>query len=381
MGCCFFSFSNGVQGIWVWPLSYTSCYIPPSVFADSRMVNRKSSILLQVQSEGRFTTITVGTNPSRHVRILSRSLIKLLTQASYFLLATYIYTFQPNIMTDAWFENAIETDGPDGEGCRREEAMTLKQYLRNQITVSVACQQITQPTENCPSPGDPLLCLWGLLHDALIELPNCQTRVIDLLLKIQKRPDVRITQEQREGALSDAQWTLWKDLPHFGHGWFDLNWWVYCSHWRIEPLKYDSPDTKAKLCNIACADALFAVSGIFGDRECMEGLARLADTLEDKGAMLDIEIIIVKEWLLNAGDMLFETCKEGKQHCLLRNAKDFKDEFGRKERELWKGDSGASLERWRFWKERLGQIEKDVGLMEETREAARVSLEVMDRYR
>jgi hypothetical protein len=33
----FFLF-HGVQGIWVWPLSYTFCYIPPSVFADSRMV-------------------------------------------------------------------------------------------------------------------------------------------------------------------------------------------------------------------------------------------------------------------------------------------------------------------------------------------------------
>ncbi|KAI4736614.1 hypothetical protein E4T50_12897 [Aureobasidium sp. EXF-12298] len=256
-------------------------------------------------------------------------------------------------MTDAWFENTIETDGPDGEGCRREEATTLKQYLRNQISVSTACQQITQPTENCSSPGDPLLYLWGLLHDALIDIPNCQSKIIDLLLEIQKRPDVHITQEQREGALSDSQWTLWKDLPHFGHGWFDLNWWVYSSHWRYDVSRFDNPDTKARLSNIACADALFAVSGIFGERECMEGLARLADTLEDNAAMLDIEIVIVREWLLNAGNMLFETCGEGKQHYLLRNAKDFKDEFGRKERELWNGDSGASLERWWFWKQRL----------------------------
>lgn len=283
-------------------------------------------------------------------------------------------------MTDAWFENTVETDGPDGEGCRREEAMTLKHYLRNQISVTTACQQITQPTENCLSPGNPLLYLWGLLHDALIDILNCQSKIIDLLLEIQKRPDMHITQEQQEGALSDAQWTLWKDLPHFGHGWFGLNWWVYCSHWRIEPSKYEDPDTKAKLSNIACADALFAVSGIFGERECMEGLARLADTLEDKAAMLDIEMVIVREWLLNAGNMLFEMCKEGKQHYLLRKARDFKEEVGRDRRELWMGDSGANLERWRSWKEMLGQIEKDVGLMEETREAARVSREVMERY-
>jgi len=283
-------------------------------------------------------------------------------------------------MTDAWFENTIENPGPDGEGCRRSEAMTLKRYLRNQISLSTASQQITQPTSVCAFPGDPLLYLWGLFHDALTELPGCQKQIIDLLLEIRKLPDVHITDEQREGALSDKQWTLWRDLPHFGHGWFDLHWWVYCSHWRSERSRYDNQDTRARLANIACADALFAVYGVFGGRECVEGLARLADTLEDEAAMLDIEKIVVRGWVVNAGGMLFGMCKEGSQHPLLRNAKEFKKEFGQKKRGIWKGGGGASLERWRFWRERLGQIEKDAEIGEETREAARVSREVMERY-
>lgn len=283
-------------------------------------------------------------------------------------------------MTDAWFENAIERPGPDGEGCRRSEAMALKHYLRNQITVSTASEQIAKPTEESLSPGDPLLYLWGLLQDAATEIPGCQSKIVRLLLEIQKRPDVHITEQQRDGALSDRQWTLWKDLPHFGHDWFDLHWWVHCSHWRIEPARFQTADIKAKLSNIACADALFATSGIFGTTECAAGLARLADTLEDTAAVLDIEMILVREWLENAGKMIFEMCGKELQHRRLHNAKEWEELSGKEERKLWKGGSGASLERWRFWKQRLGQIEQDAELHEETREAARVSREVMNQY-
>lgn len=284
-------------------------------------------------------------------------------------------------MTDAWFENSIEKPGVvDGEGCRRSEAITLKHYLRNLIPVTTAAEQITRPTEESTSPGIPLLYLWGLLQDAAIEIPGCQSKIVDLLLEIQKRPDVHITEQQREGALSDSQWTLWKDLPHFGHDWFDLNWWMYSSHWRIEPTKYQTADTKARIADIACADALFAVSGIFGDGECVEGLARLADTLEDEAAALDIEMIVVREWVRGAGEVMFEMCEKGLQHYRLCNAKEFGEDGGKRERELWDREGGASLKRWTFWKERLGRIEEDTGLAEETREAARVSREVMERY-
>ena len=284
-------------------------------------------------------------------------------------------------MSDAWFENTIERPGVvDGEGCRRSEAMTLKHYLRNLIPVTTASEQITKPTEECASPGDPLLYLWGLIIDAAAEIPNCQPKIVALLQEIQKRPDVYITDSQRDGALSDAQWTLWKDLPHFGHDWFDLHWWVYSSQWRYDLSRFKSAETKARLANIACADASFAVSGIFGDRECVEGLARLADTLEDEAVVLDIEMIIVREWVVNAGETMFEMCKQGLQHHRLRNAKELEEVGGKGERQLWKGDSGASLERWRFWKERLAEIRKEAGLDEKTREAARESLEIMERY-
>lgn len=281
-------------------------------------------------------------------------------------------------MTDAWFENAIEEDEIDGEGCRREEAMTLKTYLRNEITVDEASQQITQPTENCPEPGDPLLYLWGVLQDAMLEVPNAQPKIVKLLLKIQMRPDIRLEESQRVGALSDKQWTLWKDLPHFGHDWYDLHWWYYCSFWRLEPDKYSTPDadTLAKTCKIASADAQLAVAGLLGDRACFEGLVRMAATLEDDSAILWIELPVMKEWLVNGGYVLFVMSRVGTTLRLLCGLGDLKKE----ENSLWKQDAGASLQRWQFWKWRLRQIQDDNKLGEETREAAKTSLELMEQY-
>ncbi|THY23330.1 hypothetical protein D6D01_06015, partial [Aureobasidium pullulans] len=95
-------------------------------------------------------------------------------------------------MTDAWFHNAIATDSPDAEGCRPEEAHALKSYLRSLITIEECSRQLATPTTHSSSPGEPLLYLWGLVIDALIEIPGCQKRIIDLLLKIRQLPDVEL---------------------------------------------------------------------------------------------------------------------------------------------------------------------------------------------
>jgi hypothetical protein len=106
-------------------------------------------------------------------------------------------------MTDAWFENAVMPDGLPIDGCRPEEAQVLKPYLRGEILVDQACLQITLLTIKHPEPGDSLLYLWGLLQDAMLEIPGCQKKVVNLLLRIQSLPDVKLEQTQHVWALSD----------------------------------------------------------------------------------------------------------------------------------------------------------------------------------
>jgi hypothetical protein len=287
-------------------------------------------------------------------------------------------------MTDAWFENAVMPDGLPIDGCRPEEAQALKSYLRDEITIDQACLQITLPTTTCPNPGDPLLYLWGLLQDAMLEISGCQKKVVDLLLRIQGLPDVDIEEEQHVWALSDRSEVLWRDLPGFGNPWYDGNWWVYSSHWRGDAA-YATSERKEMAINQAVAEAIMAKSGLTGDDVGVgfDGLARLAHTLEDEKADLEIEIPMVREWVFHAGNLLRGLCEASpptsisvdtteQQEKAARRMRDWNDE-----RAVWQGARGPSLERWEFWKDRLRKIKEDRDIKQATREAAESAIEAM----
>jgi hypothetical protein len=287
-------------------------------------------------------------------------------------------------MTDAWFGNAIMPDGLPIDGCRPEEAQALKSYLRDEITVDQACVQITLPTTTCSEPGDPLLYLWGLLRDAMLEIPGCQRKIVDLLLRIQQLPDVKIEETQHIWALSNKEEVLWRDLPGFGNSWYDGNWWIYQSNWRRDAA-YATPELKAMATNQAIAEANMARFGLMGDDVGVgfDGLARLADTLEDDQADLEIEVLMVREWVIHAGDLLRGMCVAASQTSKSVNVSEHEAQAARRmrdtnhERGAWLGARGPSLERWKFWKDRLRRIEEDLDIKELIREAARSAIDAM----
>ena len=87
-------------------------------------------------------------------------------------------------MSQGWYDKAIVQDDNPEHGCRPEEAQALKLYLDDEIEVAKAVRLITQPTESSQDPGADLQNLWALLQDALIELPNSQQQIIDLISNI-----------------------------------------------------------------------------------------------------------------------------------------------------------------------------------------------------
>jgi hypothetical protein len=286
-------------------------------------------------------------------------------------------------MTDAWFENAVMPDGLPIDGCRQEEAQALKSYLRDDITIDQASLQITLPTTECAEPGDPLIYLWGLLQDAMLGIPGCQKKVVDLLLRIQELPDVNLGREQHQGALSNEKSVLWRDLPGFANLWYDGSWWVHGSQWRSE-LAYATPERKAMAANQAIAEAVIARSGLMGDDVGFDGLSRLADTLEDERADLEVEIPMVKEWVVCAGDLLCGMCEAPPRTSNSVDGCDYEAEAERRmrglknKRGLWQGVRGPSLERWNFWKERLREIEGNQDIKQVVREAAKVAIGAME---
>jgi hypothetical protein len=70
----------------------------------------------------------------------------------------------------------------------------------------------------------------------------------------------------------------------------------------------ESEERKAIAINQTIEEASMARSKSTGDYAVFNGLARLADTLEDERIVLEIEIPMVMEWVVRAGDLLRGIC-------------------------------------------------------------------------
>jgi hypothetical protein len=290
-------------------------------------------------------------------------------------------------MSSAWYDEAVAPDGNFEDGCRPEEAQALRLYLDNKIEVQKDARLITMPTECSQDPGADLPNLWGVLQDALIESPDSQPKIVYLLQSMRELPifDLDSFGKKRSGPLKNPSSSLWHDLPSFANQWYDTNWWYYQNQWRDNPNLFESTNRVDQIINLARSEALLAQNDILGERVQYEGLSRLCDTLEDSKAVLEVEIYAVREWLLNAHDLLYTMSQTPRMHYLLYSNSDIKDKIAKKEmhpavekrRDLWSGPGGTSPERWNFWKERLQDIQGHTDLDDSTKKVAREALSTM----
>ena len=95
-------------------------------------------------------------------------------------------------MSDAWFNWQIAPDGEPEDGCHPQEASALKDYVQSTtITAEATARIITLPVTKEPKTdrkgqsSDNLHRLWGLIINALIDLPEHRPRIIQLLQAIQ----------------------------------------------------------------------------------------------------------------------------------------------------------------------------------------------------
>jgi hypothetical protein len=300
---------------------------------------------------------------------------------------TFRFFTQLVAMSSAWYDEAIAPDGNLEDGCRPEEAQALRLYLDNKIEVQEAARLITMPIECSQDPGADLPNLWGVLQDALIELPNVQPKVVHLLQSMRELPtfDLGSLGKDRSGPLKNPSSSLGYDLPSFANQWYDTNWWYYQNQWRDNPNLFESTIKVDQIVNLARSEALLAQTDILGERVQYEGLSRLCDTLEDSKAVLEVELYAVREWLLNAYDLLHTLSQTPRVHYLLYSNSDIKDKIAKKDmhpavekrRNLWSGPGGTSPGRWNFWKERLQDIQGCADLDESTKKGAREALSTM----
>ncbi|KAH0285273.1 ATG16-domain-containing protein [Aureobasidium namibiae CBS 147.97] len=111
-----------------------------------------------------------------------------------------------------WINSQIAVDDralAAGDGCHREEAKALDDYLSNDLTVQEAAERIVSFVLGEADPASELYRLWSLLSDALVELTDNRQKILELLAAMQSLP-------------SDAC-IDWSQLADFGVVWSDLN--------------------------------------------------------------------------------------------------------------------------------------------------------------
>ena len=114
--------------------------------------------------------------------------------------------------------------------------------------------------------------------------------------------------------------------------------------------------------NLTIAEASMARPGSTGDHTVFDELARLADTLDDERIVFEVEIRIVMEWVVCAGDLLRGMCEapshtfnpvngseyETEPSCRMRDTKN--------KRSVWQNEVYTDTDEW----EQLHTIESRV---------------------
>lgn len=269
-------------------------------------------------------------------------------------------------MSDNWVSYKLAPDGDVEDGCHPDEAQALKDYLRQKTTTAEAAQAITRPVITADNPREDLVRLWAFLMDALLELPREHTEPLMALLQaIEDLPKPEFTAPESNQP-SDK---LWKGLPGFGHLWSDS---YQSGNWRKTARAIEGPERDAirgKHVRKAEIEARLVTVGLAGI-PIDWGYEVVADALESRNAILDLEIPTATEWLV--------LCSKRFRHDAENNEKSWAlkphitNSANAPSRDLWRAptDEVMNLERWSMWKERLRELQVEPGVVKDAAERA-----------
>lgn len=249
-------------------------------------------------------------------------------------------------MSDEWFKSKIAPADAPEDGCHPFQAKALQDYYYQKVSAQEAARAITQPIGSSANPDDNLYRLWGLLIDALVELPETEiSNLVKLLDTIQRLPDPGSPAESRvTGSAPSSASPFWRGLPRFGHMWADEH---KQDHWR-DTLSTKDPakrgERRARHIRTARVEARLNVADV-GDIPLDWGYDCIADALERRDAVLDFEIPAAAEWIAVAGNRLYAGAVDSRESWALKRRRDFPME-----------DMRMTKERWAFWIKRMEEL-------------------------
>lgn len=263
-------------------------------------------------------------------------------------------SFQNN-MYDEWFTFQLMPygDGNTEDGCHPSEAQALDDYLRNKTTAAEAARAITHQITLEDDPYDNLHRLWGLLMDALLQLPAEHIEPLLALLKA--------IQELPEPDFSALAWAnrphkkLWEGLPGWGHMWCDMN---QASAWRDAAAAAKGAERDTLRCEHVRKreiEARMVANGI-GGFTIDEGYEAVSDALESSNAVLDFEVPAAEKWFDFCSQQFFRGAEVGEESWGLKRYNRLGP--GDPLRDLWGEPLNGMMnqDRLNLWSERLRQL-------------------------
>jgi hypothetical protein len=267
---------------------------------------------------------------------------------------------------DKWFDEKVAPDDEQDEGCHPDEVKALKDYYYKKTTAKEAARAIIQPVENSKEPIEDLPRLWGLLIDALLEMPRTEIpAVLQLLDAIQQCPEPDLTRWPTKPWGDNL---VWRQLYHFGHDWSDFV--RRSDSCRVSPDcdPVDRADKQALHIRGAEIAARLIMSDV-GGLPLDWGYDCCADALESSQALLDFDVPAAAGWIVIAGERMRKAAAEGYESIHLERSRD-----------LGWNSKVMSLERWSFWEKRMREMmtSQDSPV---TRDAAKAAVDRMEALR
>ncbi|KAH7148218.1 hypothetical protein EDB81DRAFT_650378 [Dactylonectria macrodidyma] len=237
-----------------------------------------------------------------------------------------------------WIQSQVSTDKEAlaaGDGCHKDEAKCLDDYLDGKITAQEAAKTIISRVLQEADPSSEVYRLNALLCEALVELEDDRENLLQLLEGIQSQPSV--------GSID------WSHLQGFGHMW-------------RSPL---SNDKRVSLCHefeaIGTVEAALFMRGIGGVSADWGYETLNAVCLRRPG--LEVFIHKARAWLRVAGVRLMQNLQPEQ---LKSWSRPVQGRHGRIE-----AVETPMLEHWERWKRSIMEIsEEDGPLSHESREIA-----------
>lgn len=267
------------------------------------------------------------------------------------------YTIYEEGLPQSWFESQLTRYKTNSDLLRdyylAEEINTLKAFYDGDSTAEQAAEAITRPINSTPVPkintmSDeivPLTQLWRLYTDVLIEAPSSRTAdLIALGLAIDRVPD----RLHRGEALDDNDEPMvWKGLPYVAMVWGDANWMF--AHQIVDGCKdadarrrardvyFKQQDVEAQLVHAGILEWSNALRFMV---DALENDPNSPDTDDTTPVVVDFQFPAVAIWVRHNGRRLYEAATTVDLKSLVRTAREF----------------DTPLDRYAFWKRRLGEV-------------------------